>query len=118
MVACMHQGKIFHCTQTNHYNSPYKPEISSILFTIICCIFYFIGPNMTTNPKLKNPPQRLKLVSIIILILLTICLSFHNSFLDCHMKAIQMSIKSWCYGDSRGTYDHVIMTRQNKMVEL
>ena len=43
--------------------SPYKPETGSILFTIVYCIFNCIGPNMTTNPKLKIPLKGLSIVA-------------------------------------------------------
>ena len=59
MVAYVRQGnKRFTARKqiiiTFHY-SPYNPEISSVLFTIVYFIFYGIGLNVTTNPKLKIP---------------------------------------------------------------
>ena len=35
------------------------------MFTIVCYIIHCVGLNIITNPKLKNPPQRLQQVSTI-----------------------------------------------------
>ena len=94
VVTCMHQG--------NKYITVHKQIIiTSPPFTCKpAVLFYSIWPSVTTNPKLKNPAQRLKYVSIIIIILLTFCKSLPNFFPDHPTKGIQRTNKSWCYGDS------------------
>ena len=73
---------------------------------------------MKTNLNLTIPPQRLKVVSFIILILLTFCLSLQNAFPINPNGLTQMLKQSWCYGDSHDIQDQVITTRYNKMVAL
>ena len=67
-----------------------------------------VGPNVISNPKLRNPSQRLMEVGFIYLLLFTFCLSLHNFSPVYPIAAIQTLKSSWCYGDS-----HVICTRSN-----